>query len=153
MLLAWTNTINSIFKFYCTGYTIQTYNLFMSKHRPFHLFATWLSMLVLNALMPLGAQAMLASAGQVDTVEICTSTGMVRVPVDEGDGTGKSAAARTQDCPFCLLHDGQASLPPLSVALPLTQGYAEMPPAFYQAADTSTVWLAALSRGPPLFLS
>lgn len=127
----------------------------MLKYRPFHNFATWLSMLVLvlNALMPLGAQAMLASAGQVDTVEICTSTGMVRVPIDEGENSGKSRATRMQNCPFCLLQDGQASLPPVSVALPLAQGFAEMPPAFYQAADTSAVWLAALSRGPPLLLS
>lgn len=155
MLLAWTNTIQSIFNFYCTGYTIKTYNFYMSKHLPFHRFATWLSMLalVLNALMPLTAQAMLTSAGQVGSVEICTSTGMVRLPGDQGDDSSKSAAAHMQNCPFCLLHDGQASLPPVSVALPLLQGFAEMPPAFYQAADTSAVWLTALSRGPPLRLS
>lgn len=134
---------------------MQTYNVYMSKHRPIHRLTTWLSMLVLvlNALMPLAAKAMLASAGPVDAVEICTSTGMVRVPVDQGDDSGKSNATQMQECPFCLLHDGQASLPPAPVATPLAQGFAEMPPAFYQAADTSAVWLTALSRGPPLPLS
>ena len=127
----------------------------MSKHRPIHRLTTWLSVLVLvlNALMPLAAQAMLASAGPVDAVEICTSTGMVRLAVDQGNDSGKSDATQMQDCPFCLLHDGQASLPPASITLPLVQGFAEMPPAFYRAADTSAVWLAALSRGPPLLLS
>lgn len=127
----------------------------MSKHRPIHRLTTWLSMLVLvlNALMPLAAQAMLASAGPVDAVEICTSTGMVRLPVDHDNDSGKSDATQMQDCPFCLLHDGQASLPPASITLPLAPGFAEMPPTFYRAADTSAVWLAALSRGPPLLLS
>lgn len=109
--------------------------------------------LVLNALMPLAAQAMLTSAGPFNTVEICTSTGMVRVPVDQGNDSGTSDAAQMQNCPFCLLQDEQASLPAVPITLPLVQGFAEMPPAFYQAADTSAVWLTALSRGPPLLLS
>ena len=109
--------------------------------------------LVLNALMPLAAQAMLASAGPGDTVEVCTSTGIVRVPVDQGDDSGKTDAARMQSCPFCLLHGSQAWLPPSSVSVPIPQHHAEMPPAFYQAAVTSAVWLIALSRGPPWTLS
>ena len=109
--------------------------------------------LALNALMPLAAQAMLTSAGSGEAVEICTSTGMLRVVVDEQDGSGKPDSGQTQNCPFCLLHDGQAMLPstPLGLSLPLL--HAEMPPAFYQAAQTSAVWLTALSRGPPSLLN
>jgi hypothetical protein len=109
--------------------------------------------LVLNALMPLVAQAVLASVGPGDTVEVCTSTGVVRVPIDKDNDSGKSDATRMRSCPFCLLHDSQTWLPPSSVSVPIPRDYAEMPPAFYQAAVTSAVWLIALSRGPPLILS
>ncbi|PRD65845.1 DUF2946 domain-containing protein [Malikia granosa] len=116
----------------------------------------WLAMLVLvlNALTPLAAQAMWASGQATNMVEVCTSTGMVRVAIDAADDlddAGSSAFA--QSCPFCLLHDGQAMPPPSATAFPLTESYAGMPPAFYQATHTSAVWLAALSRGPPLLLS
>ena len=112
----------------------------------------WLAMLVLvlNALMPLAAQAMLASTGTGETVEICSSTGMVRVAIDAADDAG---SADLPSCPFCLLHGGQAMPPPTPLTWPLTPSCAEMPPAFYQAAQTSAVWLSALSRGPPSLLS
>lgn len=109
--------------------------------------------LVLNALTPLAAQAMLVSGQPGETIEICTSTGMVRVAIDTEDDSGDSGSASAQSCPFCLLHAGQAMLPPTPPTLPLTQSYAGMPPAFYQAAHTSAVWLTALSRGPPPLLS
>ncbi|MEN9903667.1 MAG: hypothetical protein RLZZ555_232 [Pseudomonadota bacterium] len=115
----------------------------------------WLAMLVLvlNALTPLAAQATWASSNPAEMVEVCTSTGMVRVAVDAPDDSDDAGSAIAQSCPFCLLHDGQAMLPPSPTALPVTQSYAGMPPAFYQAAHTSAVWLAARSRGPPSLLS
>lgn len=108
--------------------------------------------LVLNALMPLTAQAMRVSGGQGEMAEICTSTGMVLLQAEEQDGSGNPDAAQMQNCPFCLLHDGQAMLPSNPLGLPLPLLHAEMPPAFYQAARTSAVWLTALSRGPPSLL-
>ena len=115
----------------------------------------WLTMLVLmlNALTPLAAQAMWPSGDLAEMVEICTSTGMVRVAVATPDDSNDAGSAIAQSCPFCLLHDGQAMLPPTLPTLPLTQSYAGMPPAFYQAAHTSAVWLTALSRGPPSLLN
>lgn len=107
--------------------------------------------LVLNVLMPLAAQAMLTSTGAGDTIEICTSTGMVRIPTDDPENPDKSGAG--QSCPFCLSHGGQVLLPTDPQPLLMPQAYAEMPPAFYQAARTSAVWLAALSRGPPPLLN
>ncbi len=108
--------------------------------------------LVLNALTPLAAQAMWASSEQAEMVEICSSTGMVRVAIGIPDDSDDTGSALAQSCPFCLLHDGQVVLPSAPPTLPLTQSYAGMPPAFYQAADTSAVWLSALSRGPPSLL-
>ena len=108
--------------------------------------------LVLNALMPLAAQAMRASVAGGNAIELCTSTGMVRLAQDEPSSPDDSFAAQSS-CPFCLLHDGLAWLPPALHALQAPPPHAEMPPAFYQAADTSAVWLAALSRGPPSLLN
>lgn len=114
----------------------------------------WLAMLVLvlNTLTPLAAQVMLAPAGPGDVIEICTSTGMMRVALGEQDDSGQPGSTQMQECPCCLLHGGQAWLPPTPVIFPPVPRYAAMPPAFYQAADTSAVWLAALSRGPPSLL-
>ncbi len=106
--------------------------------------------LVLNALMPLAAQAMRAYGTDADMIEVCTSTGMVRLAVGAPDDPGSASA---QSCPFCLLHDGQAMLPITLAALPPTPSYAGMPPAFHQTAQTSAVWLTALSRGPPSLLN
>ncbi len=127
----------------------------MSRNRSTQCIIAWLAILVLvlNALTPLTALTLLASATDIDTIEICTSTGMVRVPVDEGEESGKSDVAPMQNCPFCLLHDSQSCLPPSSLSVTIPQDYAEMPPAFYLATATSAVWLIALSRGPPALLS
>lgn len=117
-------------------------------------FAVRLRLVVQQGHAQLAAQAMWASGQATNMVEVCTSTGMVRVAIDAADDlddAGSSAFA--QSCPFCLLHDGQAMPPPSATAFPLTESYAGMPPAFYQATHTSAVWLAALSRGPPLLLS
>ena len=126
----------------------------MSIRRSTRRITAWLSMLVLvlNALMPLAAQAMRASVADGNAIEICTSTGMMRLAQDEPSSPDGSFAAQSS-CPFCLLYDGPAMLPPTLPALPLTQSYAGMPPAFYQAAPTSAVWLTALSRGPPSLLN
>ena len=105
--------------------------------------------LALNALTPLAAQAMLSSTKRIDTIEICTSTGMVRLPVEEQGGAGKPVAAQMQSCSFCLLHDVHAWLPPLSIALSIASSHAGIPPAFKPAATMSAVWLAARSRRPP----
>lgn len=107
--------------------------------------------LVLNALMPLTVQAMAASAERSQWQEICTSIGMVRLPLDDSDRhPADPVAGQSQDCPYCNLHAGHAGLPPAAIdpviALPLR----EMPPAFFQAAHTSSVWLTAQSRAPPI---
>lgn len=127
----------------------------MLRNRSTRRITAWLAMLVLmlSALMPLAAQAMWTSVQPDETIEICTSTGMVRVAIDTADDSDDAGSTMAQSCPFCLLHDGQAMLPPSPTALPPTQSYTGMPPAFYQAAHTSAVWLAALSRGPPSLLS
>lgn len=106
--------------------------------------------LVLNALMPLAAQAMAASTPGSQWQEICTSTGMVRLPLDDSEHhPADSGAGQSQDCPYCNLHAGHAGLPPAAIDPVAILPLREMPPAFFQAAHTSSVWLAAQSRAPP----
>ncbi len=126
----------------------------MSVPRSTRRLSAWLAMLalVLNALLPLVAQAMRAPAGPAGLHEICSATGLVMVrPHDSRrDQSPAQSAAPLKDCPFCHLHHDGAGLPPVQTALFLPPGRAEMPPAFYQAAHRSTVWLSARSRAPPL---
>ena len=127
----------------------------MSAPRSTRRLSAWLAMLalVLNALLPLAAQAMRAPAGPVGLHEICSTTGLVRVRPHDDSGRDQSPAhnaALLKDCPFCHLHHEGAGLPPVHAALWLPPGQAEMPPAFYQAAHRCTVWLSARSRAPPL---
>jgi len=109
--------------------------------------------LVMNALLPLAAQAMRATSEQLGSMEICSSTGMVMIqPHDAGpDSPPGQAASRLKDCPFCHLHHDSTGLPPAAETSPILPAtYAGMPPAFYQAARTSPVWLSAQPRAPPL---
>ena len=78
--------------------------------------------LVLNALMPLAAQAMAASTPGSQWQEICTSTGMVRLPLDDSEHhPADSGAGQSQDCPYCNLHAGHAGLPPAAIDPALVQ--------------------------------
>lgn len=109
--------------------------------------------LVLNALMPLASRSMTAMTDRGDFIEVCTSTGMVRVALEGSADTDPSETMALEGCPFCLLHNGQIGLPPLSVTVPVVQPYEAMPLAFYKAAVNSWVWLTALSRGPPVLMA
>lgn len=105
--------------------------------------------LVLNALTPLAAQAMRIADPGGDMIEVCTSIGMVRIALDPQQESDDPETPTGLSCPFCLLQDGQAMLPPSPQTLSTPRLPALMPAAFFQAAKTSAVWLSALSRGPP----
>lgn len=118
-------------------------------------YTTWLALwvLVLNALMPLAAQAMARAQGAPDWIEVCTSTGMVRVQADgEPLAQGDAPAGifdMGQHCPACTLHPGVAGLPPTPLTLPVASAVLEKPPAYWQAPSASRIWLPAHSRAPP----
>lgn len=114
--------------------------------------------LVLNALLPLVAQAALVQSEAVNWQEICTSTGMVKVQSQLADQStsaeqhdqGGAALDMSKHCPLCLIHGGAADIPPLVSVLFVPQERTDFPPAYYQASVTSTVWLSAHSRAPPV---
>lgn len=53
-------------------------------------------------------------------------------------------------CPFCLLHLDVAAPPPCAAGVvPASALPRLLPPAFLQARQSSTIWLAAQPRAPP----
>lgn len=109
--------------------------------------------LVLNALLPLSAQAMMRAVADADLLEVCTSTGMVRVQVQAGDATATdqpaSGASPAQSCQLCLLHHGMLALPGGESPRVDMPALADHPPRFHSSSHTSSVWLSARSRAPP----
>lgn len=116
-------------------------------------FAAWLAMLamLLGALAPAVAQAVVASQGGPGWVQVCSASGMVWVRADglEDPAAGKPMADASRHCPWCSLQ-GAAGLPPERVPT----GFAAVatvlsPQATFQSATPTTHWPAAPSRAPP----
>ncbi len=118
--------------------------------------AAWLAMLamVLGALAPTVAQAVVAAQGGPGWVQVCSASGMVWVQADAIDGdnavadVGKSMADASRHCPWCNLH-GAVGLPPASVHTPLLAPGAEPLPEPFRSALPAPPWPAAQSRAPP----
>ncbi len=120
---------------------------------------TWLAMLalVMHALAPAMAQAVVTGSGNSDWVEVCSVSGLVWVktvaPADgslgKKQGGGHPMADGAMPCPWCSLHGGAAGLPP---AFQIGHDGAA-PPAWWpvqRARITATaVWVGALARAPP----
>lgn len=119
---------------------------------------TWLALLavVLGALAPTVTQAMVAGQPKADWLEICSVTGMVWVQPDTGataDALPDDSApqAATPHCSWCMLHGAAAApWPAAEFSPPLPDRLTDLPPAFYLAPQTASVWLPTQSRAPPL---
>jgi Protein of unknown function (DUF2946) len=120
-------------------------------------FTAWLAMLalVMGALAPTVTQAMVAGGESADWLEICSVSGMAWVKADTGevrdrqpDG-GAPGGGASQHCAWCTLHGGTAGLPAVSAVIALPVRLTDRPPAFYLAPMAASVWMPALSRGPP----
>lgn len=129
----------------------------MRLTRTTHRFAAWLAMLamLLGALAPTVAQAVVAAQGGPGWVQVCSASGMVWVQADAIDGdnnavadVGKSMADASRHCPWCNLH-GAVGLPPAAVHTPLLAPNAEPPPEPFRSALPALPWPAAQSRAPP----
>ena len=128
----------------------------MRLTRTTHRLAAWLAMLamLLGALAPTVAQAVVAAQGGPGWVQVCSASGMVWVQTDAIDGdnavadVGKSMADASRHCPWCNLH-GAVGLPPASVQTPLLAPGAEPLPEPFRSALPAPPWPAAQSRAPP----
>lgn len=119
--------------------------------------AAWLTMLamVLGALAPTMAHALVAAKGGPDWVEVCSASGMVWVQID-GEGAAhaadesgeKSLADAPRHCPLFNLH-GTAGLPPAPLHPMALAPRAGQPPAPFQPVLTAAYWPASHSRAPP----
>ena len=125
--------------------------------RTTHRFAAWLAMLamLLGALAPTAAQALVAAKGGSDWVQVCSASGMVWMKTDapdskaDGKTDGKSIADAARHCPWCSLQ-GAAGLPPAQreQAHALAR-HAAPAQATIRSATPATPWPTALSRAPP----
>lgn len=119
-------------------------------------FTAWLAMLamVLGALAPTVAQAVVASSDRAGWVEVCSVSGMIWVQADTDAAPSDSPTAPVADasmhCPWCTLHGGAADLPPVSVLAEPLPRQTEPPPAFFRAVTLSGTWAVAHARAPPL---
>lgn len=119
-------------------------------------FTAWLAMLamVLGALAPTLAQAVVASSDRAGWVEVCSVSGMIWVQADTGTTPSDSPSAPVADasmhCPWCTLHGGAADLPPVLVLAEPLPRQTEPPPAFFHAVTLSGTWAVAHARAPPL---
>jgi hypothetical protein len=108
--------------------------------------------LVLAALAPTLAQAVVASSDRSDWVQICSTTGMAWVKVDTAAADTESApmADMGMQCPWCTLHSPATGLPP-APGLTVTAAAQISPVEGLTAALPPVgVWLAAPVRAPPL---
>ena len=130
----------------------------MSLSRLHRRITAWLALLamVVGALAPTVAQAMVTAGDRAEWLEVCSVSGMVWVKADTGevsqqqpDGSGSSGAP-SPHCPWCTLHGGAAGLPPAAAMHgELPARLTDLPPAFYRAPLATTVWAPAQSRAPP----
>jgi hypothetical protein len=120
----------------------------------------WVALLtlVLVTVLPTAAQALVVVQGNTDWLEVCSVSGMVWVHADTGevrnqqpDGSTTTGEANPS-CPWCTLHGGAADLPVGGIVVDLPPRLTDLPPAFYRAPLSATVWAPAQSRAPPFLL-
>lgn len=128
--------------------------MFLSRvHRR---FTAWLAVLamVLGALAPTVAQAVVASSDRAGWVQVCSVSGMIWVQADTGTPSSDSPSAPVADvsmhCPWCTLHGGAADLPPVSLMAEPLPRQTEPPPDFFRAVTLTGTWAVAHARAPPL---
>jgi hypothetical protein len=124
--------------------------------------ASWLAVLalVVNALAPALAQAVVTGSGQGDWVQVCSVTGVAWVRVDDGlDAASRTAGqpfghpgdpSSSMKCPWCGLHGGAPGIPSTNVGwepAPVPASFEW--PAFSEANRTSILHLGAPARAPP----
>ena len=121
-------------------------------------FTTWLALLamVLGALAPTVAQAVVAVSDRAEWIEVCGVSGMVWVRADTGepamaqhDGQAPMSDA-SQHCPWCSLHGGATGLPPVIALAEPAARQTDLLPIFLRAVPRSGAWAVAHARAPPL---
>lgn len=124
----------------------------MSVFRRHRRWTAWVSvwLLVLSACLPTVTQALVQGDGAPPWLEVCASTGMVRVSTQDDANGSPVGVLGGAACEWCTLHGGSAGLPPASDAAPaLLPRHADGSTGHPRHADIAAVWLPAQSRAPP----
>jgi hypothetical protein len=121
---------------------------------------TWIALLgvLFSALAPTISHAMAAAMSSAaaradDEMQVCTMDGMKTVVVDGAAGKFDPHKFEhfLEHCPYCVLHGGQAFLPPYAApAFAVPDASSSYPPLFYRSATPLFSWRAANPRGPPV---
>jgi len=124
--------------------------------RSTHRLTAWLALLAMlwGALAPTLAQAAVASSGSPAWVEVCSTSGVVWVRVDNAADASSTEpapmAATASACAWCLLQ-GSADVPPTRATTALvTPVPGALPGGMFASIVPAAVWSAAQSRAPPL---
>jgi hypothetical protein len=130
----------------------------MSFFRLHRTFTTWLAMwaMVLGALMPTMAQAMVAATDRGQWVEVCSASGMVWLKADAASATDEIPAEPVQSmadmgkhCLWCAFHGSMVGLLPVELpALPSVTAAKALPEATNRVV-ISRVPYGAQARAPP----
>lgn len=119
-------------------------------------FTAWLAMLamLLGALAPTVAQAVVLSSDRSQWVEVCSASGMLWVKADADTSlAAEHGSAPVSDasmhCPWCTLHGGAAGLPPSVTMAGLHSLSSPALPAFQRVVPLAGIWAVAHARAPP----
>lgn len=87
-------------------------------------------------------------SNKIQTMEICTSSGMQAIHVNQEDSTPSSSLE--SPCPYCLAHT--FFVPSINQQLSFSAPLMELtyPPLFYQASSPLFAWVKLPSQAPPL---
>jgi hypothetical protein len=107
--------------------------------------------LVLTALAPTLAQAVVSTSDRSDWVQICSASGMVWIQADPAAGDSQSAPmpGAGMQCPWCSLHSPGAGLPPATALGVAAAATAPLVGRLVLVASPVGVWTAAPARAPP----
>lgn len=127
----------------------------MSFYRVHRRIITWLAALamVLGAVAPAVAQALVASSDRTDWVEVCSASGMMWVKVDAPDAGSKDTGAplhtSSKHCPWCSLHGGVSGLPPSALSVAGFASATTPLPPYADLIAASPAWSPTQARAPP----
>ena len=128
----------------------------MGRHSKKWATQAWIAILaILLTVFAPALNHLPAAQAAEHSVEVCTSTGMATVMVDDGaDGgvqPGDAHHGGDGHCGYCGLHAGtHAFIPPSPPASLPPAGAAPIPRLFYQSPRLLFAWTVAASRGPPV---
>jgi len=111
--------------------------------------------ILLSALAPSIAHAMLAAKGANPQFEICSATGTKWITATAGQQTPIAPAStektlHAEHCPFCTSHaDAFGLVPAYTLAIPLDNRSAQVPTLYYPSHPRFVFWSSAQSRAPP----